>query len=670
MPLIDLQTDLKSLKYGQDRPGGGFSGQPFIVTNPNGATNLSVGPNSILRLVGINNIPAIPNISSQLNRSRIGQFVNQVLYDDTFIRGGAAGSIQTSLNDLFRIGAFMTSLPRGPLFIAKQVGLQLSNPRLEVPKNIFNIASGAPGNVLSVGTNGLLQPTRLYNLGINTLAQVPANAFGIHFNRHGLLPVQSDASKYEAVVTANNDINGSSKANRLVGLTTKFKLGDRTLNQTTNRRVLNTISQAITTFTGIPINIKPQDLIIDDYAAGPNSVYGIGRTTINRYSNTEDGYNIGLLTRFSSQYAGKTRDQSGIPQAVNLSERRGVGSNAISNYSTDISSLNGYLFNERDANGNITNLSDANDISLVSISDAFDNNSINLAANPILKTYQTLKGQIDKTTNISQEIPFVSGGYSTSTYKATISTKSNIIQKSNGFKYYGNAKLTDSGSRKEYDNTNLFSREDAGIMSVLFRAVNPFGQPEYDPKINMNTNEQRWIFSAYMNNYKDDFNATWNEVNYVGRSESFYIYNKFKRSVSFSLKIPCFNKTQLFEKHRALGQLASVTAGSYRDGLLLSGVLLKVNVGNYLKGEYAVLNSLNYSIPDEASWDISDDALLSMYLDVSINLTIVHKALPQYQQANGTSGFFGYLPDPVNSTDRTKGFITSDDIVNKFQKDQ
>jgi hypothetical protein len=638
MPLIDLQTDLKSLKYGQDRPGGGFSGQPFIVTNPNGATNISVGPNSILRLVGINRIPAIPNISSQLNRSRIGQFVNQVLYDDTFIRGGAAGSIQTSINDLFRIGAFMTSLPRGPLFIAKQVGLQLSNPRLEVPKNPFNIVSGAPSNVLSVGTNGLLQPTRLYNLGINTLAQVPSNAFGFHFNRHGLLPVQSEASKYEAVVTANNDINGSSKANRLVGLATKFKLGDRTLNLTSNRRVLNVISQALTATLGIPVNLQPQDLIIDQYAGGPGSVYGIGRTIINRYSNTEDGYNIGLLTRFSSQYAGKTRDQNNVPQTVNLAERRGVGNNAISNYSTDISS--------------------------------FDANSINLAANPALKTYQTLKGQIDKTTNIKQEIPFVSGGYTTSTYKATISTKDNPIQKSNGFKYYGNARLTDSGSRKEYDNTGLFSREDAGVMSVLFRAVNPFGQPVYDPKINMNTNEQRWIFSAYINGYKDDFNATWNDVNYVGRSESFYIYNKFKRSVSFGLKIPCFNKTQLFEKHRALGQLASTTAGSYKDGLLLSGVLLKVNVGNYLVGEYAVLNSLNYSIPDEASWDISDDALLSMYLDVNVNLTIVHKSLPQYQQANGTSGFFGYLPDPVNSTDRTKGFITSDDIVNKFQKDQ
>ena len=30
MPLIELKTDLKSLNFGGDRPGGGNSNQPFI----------------------------------------------------------------------------------------------------------------------------------------------------------------------------------------------------------------------------------------------------------------------------------------------------------------------------------------------------------------------------------------------------------------------------------------------------------------------------------------------------------------------------------------------------------------------------------------------------------------------------------------------------------------
>ena len=30
MPLILFKTNLKSLKYGDDRPGGGDSGQPYV----------------------------------------------------------------------------------------------------------------------------------------------------------------------------------------------------------------------------------------------------------------------------------------------------------------------------------------------------------------------------------------------------------------------------------------------------------------------------------------------------------------------------------------------------------------------------------------------------------------------------------------------------------------
>ena len=203
-------------------------------------------------------------------------------------------------------------------------------------------------------------------------------------------------------------------------------------------------------------------------------------------------------------------------------------------------------------------------------------------------------------------------------------------------------------------------------MSVVFRAINPFSSG----------NTETWIFPAYMTGYKDDFTGTWNETNYVGRAESFFIYSKFKRNVSFNLKIPCFNKVQLFEKHRALGQLASVTAGAYNqaaNGSLLGGVLLKINLGNYLVGEYAILNSVGYSIPDDASWDISDDALLSMYVDATFNLTIVHKNLPQYQQSGPNAlknGFYGYLPNPVNTFQQTQtGFITPQNVVDKFRKD-
>ena len=53
MPLIDLKTDLKSLKFGKDRPGGGSSNQPYIQKDiPEGdQSNIfnTGGPDSLLR---------------------------------------------------------------------------------------------------------------------------------------------------------------------------------------------------------------------------------------------------------------------------------------------------------------------------------------------------------------------------------------------------------------------------------------------------------------------------------------------------------------------------------------------------------------------------------------------------------------------------------------------
>jgi hypothetical protein len=137
-------------------------------------------------------------------------------FDDGLIRGGAVGALNAAAVDTLRIGKFLTDLPKGPLFLIKQVGLQLSNPRLEAKK-------GATGFLSGVG------PTRIYNLGINTIAQVPLNAFGGHLVRHGLLPVMNDNTKYLSVVSENNKWgvdNLGSQNNRLVGLRNKFNLGD------------------------------------------------------------------------------------------------------------------------------------------------------------------------------------------------------------------------------------------------------------------------------------------------------------------------------------------------------------------------------------------------------------------------------------------------------------
>ena len=105
-------------------------------------------------------------------------------------------------------------------------------------------------------------------------------------------------------------------------------------------------------------------------------------------------------------------------------------------------------------------------------------------------------------------------------------------------------------------------------------------------------------------------------------------------------------------------------------------MLLRLNVGNYLVGEYATMTSLQYNIPDDSSWDITPEARLAMYIEANFSFNIVHQKLPQYLPSRGTNnsnndaGFFGYLQDPVSSANRQAGFLTPASVVNKFQKDK
>ena len=140
MPLIDLKTDLKSLRYGKDRTGGGDSGQPYIKSS-------------------------IPDNGLSLGNSK-----------DFLLRGGLNTPLD-SATDVLRIGKMFADLksPSGLLFTAKQNLLSRTATRTQ--------ASG-------ILNEGIYTP-------LSTLAQAGVNAFGIHLSK------QTTVFNYSDVVTKN-----------------------------------------------------------------------------------------------------------------------------------------------------------------------------------------------------------------------------------------------------------------------------------------------------------------------------------------------------------------------------------------------------------------------------------------------------------------------------------
>jgi hypothetical protein len=265
MPLIDLKTNLKSLKYGFDQIGGGNSGQPFIKF-PIEDKNTS---KSFLEFYSSNR--------NSLDFPIRGGGLDYDINSSTFTK--------SSQIDKERIKKFLDSKPRGTSFIEKQVGLQLSNPKIQTGPALY-----AFGSFLS--TVNITENTRLYNLGKNTLAQVGFSGTGIHANRHGIIPLDSTAKHYSDIVGSEINLteNESIAKNRLLILQQlKMSKGN---NLSTNS-IISNINEV--NKLGISLNKN----VLFDYLGGPGSVYGIGKTTLKRYVDTRDAI-IKVNTELSS----------------------------------------------------------------------------------------------------------------------------------------------------------------------------------------------------------------------------------------------------------------------------------------------------------------------------------------------------------------------------------
>ena len=254
MPLINFKTSLTSLKYGMDQPGGGDSGQPFIQ-NP----------------IETANIPGDTKRFYEANRTSL----------DFPIRGGAISSLvngsyttQAAVIDTERIKKFFNSSPRGTAFIQKQKGLQLTNPKTQVPNTLEFTG-------ISLG-NAVIPTTQTYNPN-NTLAQVGVQGTGAHFNRHGVSPTIYEAPQQTYQYIVGNPENNTAVTNRLTIL--KYLKLDTNSNFFINSDPNNGISIDPELVARLGISTIQSQLF--NYQGGPGSNYGIGATRIFRATNSQ-----------------------------------------------------------------------------------------------------------------------------------------------------------------------------------------------------------------------------------------------------------------------------------------------------------------------------------------------------------------------------------------------
>jgi len=602
--LISQNTNLKSLRYGKDRVGGGSSNQPYIKSS-------------------------IPENSNQLDRSGGVDFL---------LRGGTL-TPSRAIKDVSRLTKmfFDFKSPNGVLFTAKQNLLSRTGVKTQ--------ASG-------ILNEGAYLPT-------STILQAGGNAFGIHLNKQGLDPTKRtgpDAGRrslfdllgirdplglpiYTEVVTNNQE----KKDNRLVQLANR-KLGvlpNNTPTTPSSFSLLGSIVNAVSNILSISSQISPNSNEILKYGGGPGSTVGIGKTTIKRYSFTDEGKTKAeTASKSSKNLYGKTfflnitptqtseegvftlRTDYQIDKKTNTD--RGLNFTIVGNdtfkgkyYVLDSKTI----FNKTTSKDN-TQISDFRES--IPASQVFSGGKQNILSNA--PDYRTK--------NIENRVNLGDPGKR----NKNVSSYTNGLTRPDGTKY-GALDSINAMPLYQSDKGNHGGKRNDLVKFSIGIIDNQFP----DKRVYIH-------FRAFLDSMDDNYNAEWNSFKYMGRGENFYRYNGFTRNINLGWTVAAQSKEELIPMYQKLNFLASSLAPDFSPNGYMRGNLAVLTVGGYLFEQPGIINSINYSVPQESPWEIgiSDTAgfdntvkeLPHIIKVTGFSFTPIHTFVPKLQK-NTYEGFYG-----------------------------
>jgi len=547
--------------------------------------------------------------------------------------------LTASITDTLRIGKFLTS-SRGALFIAKQVGLQMMNPKL------FSINITGKGNKGFFNNVGRflekldIGGTRTYNLGINTLAQIPLTGVGFHIERHGLSPLGTpNFATYENVV---KKLDFENEGN-LISLHEKLFNNSNSTSKNKINKFLNNVGEL---FNKASLGKE----VISEYVGGPNSLGGIGKTTIYRYDTTKDNILIKNSLDNTQLRLGEIKiNQSVLPKIYNTYENSNVNDLKIDNSFKDKQKS---IYNTINNPVIIKNSNSLNNNTYTSL------NSDNASYIELKKIIESKK--LKQNTFLSRE----GNEYNSFNLIPNSNNLTSLIFSSTGsvdyINYYGETYKTGrtwnqinrenrigSGRIDKINLTPLFKDDSplGGVKSINIGGKEIFARDLIKFRIeaidNINPKDSIWmVFRSYLKGITDSHSPEWNSVNYSGRGEEFYIYNKTKRQISFSFQVAALSAKEMMPMYQKLNYLASTIYPDYTSDGLMKGNFHKFTIGNYIYRQPCIINSLTYTISDETPWEITmtspeggnndlNHYELPHIIDVQISITLIHNFLPK-----------------------------------------
>ena len=128
--------------------------------------------------------------------------------------------------------------------------------------------------------------------------------------------------------------------------------------------------------------------------------------------------------------------------------------------------------------------------------------------------------------------------------------------------------------------------------------------PFYVSILNYNGDRDTIQFRAFVEGFSDSYKADWSSFKYLGRGENFYNYNGFDRSINLSFTVHAQSKAELLRQYQKLNRLAASLAPDYSYAGIMRGNFMELTFGDYIVKQPGVLTGLNFNIPDNSPYEI------------------------------------------------------------------
>lgn len=522
MPLVNLTTNLKSLRYGKDTVGGGNSNQPYVTRS-------------------------IPKDIDDVGRTGGPDFL---------LRGGTLLPRRIG-NDVSRLAQmfFDFKSPAGPLFIAKQNVLSLTNVN---------------------GEAGFAEPAKLVmNQGVYTpleaIIQAGTNAIGMHVPKQGYNPFDN--------LNPDGPRNFGFSSNRNQPLAFPTYLRTIMPDGVIRSRLENL------QLTKIDNIAAPNEQNLLTYSGGPGAILGVGKTRIPITSRTTfQPTDVNFYGSGTSNSIGKS--VLSYNQLFNVSSDPLNAVTSTVNFYTGLFGIPPQPLIPGDSTPRIPNSQGGTNLT---------NPNFQQTLGPSQTRPSTLAWEFDK--QFEQRVnlgnPGKRGNLSSYTIgkrdintsiSGSISNNSgykNAVDRINAFPLYKSTKVTSDNDKNDFVKFRI------GVID------------------NNNPSEKTYIhFRAIINALSDSYQSDWEGTRFMGRSEEFYKYKGFGRTVSLDWTVAAQSKQELIPMYQKLNYLASICAGDYSDVGYMRGNLITLSVGGWFQEQVGFMSGITLDVPQESPWEI------------------------------------------------------------------